>query len=181
MEYSYFHLFVTYDKHRQWCSIDHLGWSGWGWPQSLPANTCIMPSFPWTMPMHCTAYPLLKALSPSTGFGSWRYTAWCVGTIQGKESTIQVLASLAPSSQTVGSNIRVIPDKLKCSSWAIEADIAQVVEAILQVAPNIGSMKVPKAQPQSRYREATSRFGKPLKFSLLGRWIIGPKVILKAK
>jgi hypothetical protein len=44
------------------------------------------------------------------------YTAWCADAIQGKEGGIQVLAGLAPSSQTVGSNKRVIhlPQKLQC-------------------------------------------------------------------
>jgi hypothetical protein len=35
------------------------------------------------------------------------YATWCVGAIQGKECGIQVLAGLAPSSQTVGSNRRI--------------------------------------------------------------------------
>jgi len=44
------------------------------------------------------------------------YTAWCADAIQGKEGGIQVLAGLAPSSQTVGSNISVIhlPQILQC-------------------------------------------------------------------
>jgi hypothetical protein len=36
------------------------------------------------------------------------YAAQCVGAIQGKEGRIQVLVGLAPSSQTVESNRRVI-------------------------------------------------------------------------
>jgi hypothetical protein len=44
------------------------------------------------------------------------YAARCAGAIQGKEGGIQVLAGLAPSSQTVGSNIRVIHERAKRSS-----------------------------------------------------------------
>jgi hypothetical protein len=44
------------------------------------------------------------------------YAAQCAGDIQGKEGRIQVLAGLAPSSQTVGSNIRLIHEQAKCSS-----------------------------------------------------------------
>ncbi len=40
------------------------------------------------------------------------YTAQCAGAIQGKEGKLQVLAGLAPSSQTVGSNIRVIHEQV---------------------------------------------------------------------
>ncbi len=47
-----------------------------------------------------------------------------------------MLASLAPSSQTVGSIIRLIHEQAKCSSRITEANIPQVVEATLQVAPN---------------------------------------------
>jgi hypothetical protein len=41
------------------------------------------------------------------------YATQCGGTIQGKEGRIQVLAGLAPSSQTVGSDIRVIHEQAK--------------------------------------------------------------------
>jgi len=44
------------------------------------------------------------------------YAAWCAGAIQGKDGRIQVLAGLAPSSQTVGSNKRVIREQAKPSS-----------------------------------------------------------------
>jgi hypothetical protein len=44
------------------------------------------------------------------------YTVRCTGAIQGKEGGIQELAGLAPSSQTVGSNIRVIHEQAKLSS-----------------------------------------------------------------
>jgi hypothetical protein len=44
------------------------------------------------------------------------YATRCVGGIQGKEGGIQVLAGLAPSSQTVESNIRVIHEQAKLSS-----------------------------------------------------------------
>ncbi len=41
-----------------------------------------------------------------------------------KEGGIQVLANLAPSSQTVGSNIRVIHEQAKRSSKMTEVNIA---------------------------------------------------------
>ena len=44
------------------------------------------------------------------------YVVRCAGTIQGKEGRLQVLAGLAPSSQTVGSNKRVIHVQAKRSS-----------------------------------------------------------------
>ncbi len=44
------------------------------------------------------------------------YATRCVGGIQGKEGGIQVLAGLAPSSQTVGFNIRVIHEQAKRST-----------------------------------------------------------------
>jgi hypothetical protein len=44
------------------------------------------------------------------------HAALCAGTIHGKEGRMQVLAGLAPSSQTVGSNKRVIHVQAKCSS-----------------------------------------------------------------
>ncbi len=44
------------------------------------------------------------------------HAAWCAGAIQGKEGGIQVLAELAPSSQIVGSNKRVIHEQAKNSS-----------------------------------------------------------------
>jgi len=50
----------------------------------------------------------------------------CAGAIQGKEGGIQMLAGIAPSSQTVGSNIRVIHEQAKGSSWVTEADITSV-------------------------------------------------------
>jgi hypothetical protein len=46
--------------------------------------------------------------------------------IQGKEGGKQVLVSLAPPSQTAGSNIRVIDEQAKHSSWMTEASIAPV-------------------------------------------------------
>jgi hypothetical protein len=44
------------------------------------------------------------------------YAVRCVGAIQGREGRIQVLGGLAPSSQTVGSNKRVIHEQAKRSS-----------------------------------------------------------------
>jgi hypothetical protein len=47
---------------------------------------------------------------PPISAGYWRggYTARCAGTFQGKVGRIQVSAGLAPSSQTVGCNIRTL-------------------------------------------------------------------------
>ncbi len=50
--------------------------------------------------------------APSSG----GYATRCAGAIQGKAGGIQVLAGVAPSSQTVGSNIRVIHERAKHSS-----------------------------------------------------------------
>jgi hypothetical protein len=47
-----------------------------------------------------------------TTLAPW-YAVLCAGTIQGKEDVIQVLAGLAPSNQTVGSNKRVIYEQAK--------------------------------------------------------------------
>jgi len=44
------------------------------------------------------------------------YAQQCVRPIQGKEGGIKVLAGLATSSQTVGSNKRMIHEQAKCSS-----------------------------------------------------------------
>jgi hypothetical protein len=82
-----------------------------------PANPCIPPSFPWMAPVHCLPYPTIKVLSPLNQLLLPGYVTWCQGAIQGKEGRIQVLAGLAPSSQTVGSNIRVILGQVECSSW----------------------------------------------------------------
>jgi hypothetical protein len=41
------------------------------------------------------------------------YASRLTGTIQGKEGSIQVLAGLAPSSQTVGSLFRVIEEQMQ--------------------------------------------------------------------
>ncbi len=71
--------------------------------------------------------------------------AWCADAIQGKEGGIQVLVGLGTSSQAVRYNIRVIHEQAKRSSWMIEVNIAQVVEATLQVAPNSGVQNVPIA------------------------------------
>ncbi len=62
------------------------------------------------------AYPLIKVLSPLNWLLLLGYAAQCTGVIQGKEGEVQVLAGLAPSSQTVGSNIRVIYEQAKHSS-----------------------------------------------------------------
>ncbi len=52
------------------------------------------------------------------------YSVQCASAIQGMEGGIQVLAGLVPSSQTVGSNIRVIHEQAKHSSLMTEANIA---------------------------------------------------------
>ncbi len=52
------------------------------------------------------------------------YTMRCAGAIQGKEGGIQMLAGLAPSSQTVGPNIRVIHEQRKRSSWTVQVNEA---------------------------------------------------------
>ncbi len=56
------------------------------------------------------------------------------GAIQGKEGGIQVLAGLAPSSQTVGSNIREIHEQAKDSSWMTDVNIAQATSETSFVA-----------------------------------------------
>jgi hypothetical protein len=48
------------------------------------------------------------------------YAAWCAGAIQWKEGGIQVLAGLAPSSQTVGSNKRVIRTNSAFSATGVQ-------------------------------------------------------------
>jgi hypothetical protein len=58
--------------------------------------------------------------------------------MEGKEGGIQVLAGLAPSSQTVGSNIRVIHEQAKRSSQTTKVKELGKVEATLHVAPNGG-------------------------------------------
>jgi len=80
-----------------------------------------MELYPATLPLdgahtQRAVYPPLKgAFTPQW---PWLpgYATWCMGAIQGKEGGIQVLAGLAPSSQTVGSNIRVINEQGKRSS-----------------------------------------------------------------
>jgi hypothetical protein len=85
------------------------------WPDGArPAITCIAPSYPWMVPAHLAAYPLLLGIFPPQQLRLPGYAALCVGAIQGKEGNwIQVLANLAPSSQIVGFNIRVIHEKAK--------------------------------------------------------------------
>jgi hypothetical protein len=50
--------------------------------------------------------------------------AWCTGKLPWKEGGIQVLAGLAPLSQTVGSLFRVIHEQAKGSTRATEVNIA---------------------------------------------------------
>ncbi len=63
------------------------------------------------------------------------YAAWCLDAIQGKEVRIQVLAGLAPSSQTV-SNIKVVHEQEKLMHDRSKE--GGKTEATLQVAPNSG-------------------------------------------
>jgi len=88
------------------------------------AYTCILPSFPWMAPMHNAVYLPIKVLSPLNWLFLLGYATWCASAIQGKEGRIQVLAGLAPSSQTVGSNIRVLHEQAKRSSGMTEVKLA---------------------------------------------------------
>ncbi len=64
--------------------------------------------------------------------------------MEGKEGGIQVLAGLAPSSQTVGSNIRV---------RMTEAKELGKAEATLQVAPNGGVQESANSSTSRAARE----------------------------
>jgi hypothetical protein len=57
---------------------------------------------------HHATYKLIKVLSPLNQLLLLGYALWWAGTIQRKEGGKQVLAVLAPPSQTVGSSIRVL-------------------------------------------------------------------------
>ncbi len=59
-----------------------------------------------------TMQHILRAKARGKAISSGRYAKWCMGAIKGKEGRIQVLAGIAPSIQTVGSNKRVIHDLL---------------------------------------------------------------------
>jgi hypothetical protein len=76
------------------------------WPTPvtlLPLDgACALHSLPTTQ----------RHLPPSKALAAGVCRTVC-GTIQGKEGGIQVLAGLAPSIQTVGSNIRVIHEQVK--------------------------------------------------------------------
>jgi hypothetical protein len=87
----------------------------------LPTPVSHPPSLEWCLSTAWHTHHLRGKVPLSGG-----YAAWCVGTIQGNESGIQVLAGLAPSSQTVGSLFRVIHEQAKHSSWATEAKITFV-------------------------------------------------------
>ncbi len=68
--------------------------------------------------------------------------AWCTVTIQGKEGRIQVLAGLAPSSQTLGSNITEAMNDRSKHKFHPAAKLGEGektvgwVETTFQVAPN---------------------------------------------
>ncbi len=87
-----------------------------------PANTCIPPSFPWIRhkgmsPSWCKHHlgHLVRQWYTSLNILK-RWPRWCLHQlggiplclIQGKEDGIQVLAGLAPSSQTEGYIIRIL-------------------------------------------------------------------------
>ncbi len=76
--------------------------------------------------VHCLAYPGTQGRWGGKAPSSGGYAAHCVGTMQGKESGIQVLAGLAPSSQTIGSLFSVIYEQVKRNSWMAEAKKAPV-------------------------------------------------------
>ncbi len=96
----------------------------------LPMPVSRPPTLEWTprtaWHTHHSKVPspwmVLRGKAPLSG----GYTAWCAGTIQGKESRIQLLAGVAPSSQTVGSLFRVVHEQAKHSSWTTEANITLV-------------------------------------------------------
>jgi hypothetical protein len=67
-------------------------------------------------PTHFEAYPPLKGVFPLQQPCLLGYAVQCAGPIQGKKGGIQVLAGLAPSSRTLGLNIRVIHEQAKHSS-----------------------------------------------------------------
>jgi hypothetical protein len=98
-----------------------------------PANTCISPTFLWIMvPAHHMPYPRSQphwgGKAPLSGGYAVQYEC----AIQGKDDGIQVLAGLAPSSQTVGANIKVICEQVKRSSWMTEVTEANIAPATLE-------------------------------------------------
>ncbi len=103
----------------------------------LPTHVSCRPSLEWNpAPGDVLWEPKLggKAI-PSGG-----YTVQWAGAIQGKEGSIQVLEGLAPSSQTVGSNKRVIHEQAKHSSQTTEVNCTLTLAAKLgeggrEVAP----------------------------------------------
>jgi hypothetical protein len=99
-------------------------------------------------PMDSVAYPPLKGAFPLNRLGLLGCAARCAGAIQGKEGRIQVLVGL-----TVVSNIRVIHEQAKRSSWMIEANVALVVKATLQVAPNSGVWKSANGSPPEQLQK----------------------------
>jgi hypothetical protein len=98
-------------------------------PVSLPTSLGWRPRIAW----HTQGTKVVKVavyhLGEKAIIGG--YAAWCSGAIQGKEGRIQVLAGLAPSSKTVGSNKRVIYEQAKRSSWMTEANSTLTTEASL--------------------------------------------------
>ncbi len=63
---------------------------------------------------------------PSSGFCSWGMPRGVWAPFKGMRAGIQVLAGIALSSQTVGSNTTVIHEQAKCSSWTTEVNITLV-------------------------------------------------------
>ncbi len=69
-----------------------------------------------TNTMECLAGIIHLAVSNKEKRHSWGcYAAFCARAIQENEDWIQVLAGLAPSSQTVGSLLGVIDEQAKSS------------------------------------------------------------------
>ena len=85
---------------------------------ALPTPVSCPPSLEWRprTAQHTQGAKVVKVAVYHLGekaISSGGYTVKCVGAIQGKEGRIQVLARLAPCSQTVVSNKRVIHEQAK--------------------------------------------------------------------
>ncbi len=93
-----------------------------------PANTCIPLPSPSMTTAQVHGIPTTQSCFPLTLLWLLGYAMQCVGNIQEKKGRTQVLAGLAPSSQTVGSNIRVIHEQARCSSWMTEVNLSPVTK-----------------------------------------------------
>ncbi len=94
------------------------------------------------------------------------HASLCAGTIQGKEGRMQVLAGIAPSSQTIGSNKRVIHVQAKRSSWTTEANSTLTLAAKL----GEGGKELVWWQPSSKAGWLMNC--RPLSMSCRGRWVV---------